>query len=60
MTRDVHRREEAVARAIGQPAVQVFFGCKGDRVQSEIEPSPVPFDRLEHRFELARLPHVAR
>ena len=46
-------RRKPCARAVDHAAVQVRLRGERDRVQREVEPAPAPFDRLEHRLELA-------
>lgn len=60
MAGHVHRQREAGGRTVDHAALQVFGRCVGDRVDHEIEPTPGRAHRLEYRFQLARLAHVAR
>jgi hypothetical protein len=60
VARDVHRAGEALARAVGDAAVQIGGRREGDRVQDEVEPPPLRANRFEQRFQVAAALDVER
>ncbi|MNT38219.1 hypothetical protein D3C72_1744050 [compost metagenome] len=60
VARDAHRLQEAVARAVGDAAVQVVHRAEGDGVHHEVDLAPGFLDRGEHLFQLAVSLHVQR
>ena len=58
--RHVHRREEAVSLDVYDSSLQRLLRRKRDRVDHEIEFTPVLGDALEHRLHLPRRSHVER
>src|SRR6266446_5634944 len=58
--RYIHRRQKAVARAVGDAPLQRFSRGEGDRVDENVEASPFRRDRLEQRIDLGRVPHFER
>ena len=60
MAGHLHCLQEAGLRAVDHSPLQILAGRIRDRVDSEIEPSPVGLDALEHCLHLAGFGHVER
>src|SRR5271167_1766768 len=58
--RYIHRRQKAVARAVGDAPGERLPRGEGDRVDENVEASPFRRDRLEHRIDLHRVANLQR
>src|SRR5271157_5503407 len=52
MAGNVHRLSEALSGTIEQPALKIFLGREGDRMDEDVEPAPLGAHFVEHRLQL--------